>query len=102
MNKGGYIYILTNKNNTVLYTGVSNSLLRRIEEHRSGKDVKSFTTKYNCTKLVYFEFFDNIEEAIIREKYIKGKKRLYKLELIKELNPNWDNLFEQREDYSLI
>ena len=72
MKKGGAIYMMTNFKNTVLYTGVTNDLIRRVFEHKSGIDPKSFTSKYNITKLVYFESFHTIQEAIAREKQIKG------------------------------
>ena len=72
-----YIYILTNNNNTVLYTGVTNDLVRRIHEHKN-KLIKGFTEKYNVDKLVYYEVFDYIELAIRREKQIKGYSRVKK------------------------
>ena len=82
MERGGYIYIVTNKNNTVLYTGVSSKLRNRIFEHRSGKYKNSFTDRYNCHKLVYYEGFVSIEEAIAREKQIKAGSRKKKENLI--------------------
>jgi putative endonuclease len=82
---------MTNTYNTVLYIGVTNDLYRRIVEHKS-HEIKGFTQKYNCDKLVYFEEFDNIEEAIAREKQLKNWKREWKNELIKKLNPDWDDL----------
>ena len=83
-----YIYIVTNYHNTVLYVGVTSNLIKRIYEHKN-KLVKGFTNTYNCNKLVYFEIFSDIQEAIKREKYIKGKKRNFKIDLIQSLNPNW-------------
>ena len=94
MEKRGYIYFLTNQNNNVLYTGVTNSLKRRIQEHRDGQG-STFTNKYNCKKLVYFEVFSSIEEAIIREKQIKHFKREWKNELVGKINPNWNDLTGQ-------
>ena len=88
-----YAYIATNKINTVLYTGVTNNLVRRIYEHKN-KYISSFTSKYNITKLVYYEIFDNIYEAITREKQIKGGSRKKKIELIKKINPNFKDLYE--------
>lgn len=95
MEKGGAIYILANSNNTVLYTGVTNDLMRRIYEHRNGIDVKSFSAKYNVSKLVYFESFHSIEEAILREKQIKGGSRKKKENLINSINPEWKDLWEE-------
>ena len=88
-----YIYIITNYHNTVLYVGVTSNLIKRIYEHKN-KVVKGFTNTYNCNKLVYFEIFSDIHEAIKREKYIKGKKRSFKLDLIQSLNPNWLDLYD--------
>ena len=93
MKKGGYIYIMSNKNNTVLYTGVTSQLKTRIAEHKNGIYKTSFTYKYNIEKLVYFETFSDIYQAIEREKQIKSGSRTNKLELVKNLNPNWDDLF---------
>jgi putative endonuclease len=86
-----YVYILTNSNNTVLYTGVTNDLERRCSEHKK-KLVKGFTQKYNVDKLVYFEMFDLIELAIAREKQIKGYSRIKKTALIEKLNKDWKEL----------
>lgn len=87
-----YVYILTNKNRTVLYTGVTNDLQRREWEHREGIDKSSFTHKYNVNKLVYYECFGEVKDAISREKYIKGKVRAWKIALIEATNPAWQNL----------
>jgi putative endonuclease len=87
-----YIYILTNKNNTVLYTRVTNDLVRRCHEHRN-KLIKGFTEKYNVDKLIYYEVFDEINSAIKREKQIKGYSREKKELLIRKLNPYWDDLY---------
>jgi len=78
MIKGGAIYILTNENNTTLYTGVTSNLIKRLFEHRSGKYPNSFTGRYGLSKLVYYEVFLRIEDAIAREKQIKGGSRLKK------------------------
>jgi putative endonuclease len=99
MIKGGAVYIMTNFKNTVLYTGVTNDLIRRVYEHRSGLDPKSFTSKYNITKLVYFESFHSIEEAIAREKQIKGGSRKKKEKLINSVNPEWKDLFETIQNW---
>ena len=92
MKKGGYIYILTNKNNTVLYTGVTSNLGNRIQQHRTGYYKNSFTSKYNLTKLVYYEEFLTIEDAISREKQLKAGSRKKKIQLIERINPIWDDL----------
>jgi len=86
-----YVYILTNKMNTVLYTGITNNLERRIFEHKL-KYFKGFTAKYNVNKLVYFEIYSDIYEAIQREKQIKNGSRQKKIDLIQSLNPRWKDL----------
>ncbi|MCL4476763.1 MAG: GIY-YIG nuclease family protein [Nitrospirae bacterium] len=83
---------MTNKNNTVLYTGITNDLRRRVYEHRE-KLVEGFTKKYNVTKLIYFEIFRDVESAILREKQIKGGSRSRKIELINDLNKGWRDLY---------
>jgi putative endonuclease len=90
----GFIYILTNKNNSVLYTGVTSNLKERIEQHRLRKHPDSFSARYNLYKLVYFEVFDTIGEAIVNEKTIKGGSRKKKLDLINSTNPEWKDLSE--------
>ena len=82
------MYILTNKNKTVLYVGVTNNLEKRLYEHITGK-YKGFTSKYNCHHLIYFEEFDDINIAIAREKYIKDWSRKKKDRLINSVNPEW-------------
>ncbi len=89
-----YLYIMTNPNNTVLYTGVTNNLKRRVYEHKA-KLVEGFTKKYNVTKLVYYEVFDDIYNAITREKKIKGGSRQKKVNLINRFNPDWRDLYEE-------
>ncbi|MGE0638575.1 MAG: GIY-YIG nuclease family protein, partial [Bacteroidia bacterium] len=88
-----YIYILTNKNHTVLYTGVTNDLARRCHEHKN-KLVKGFTEKYNVENLVYYEVYDFIDLAINREKQIKGYSRAKKEALINKRNPEWRDLYD--------
>ena len=83
---------MTNKNDSVLYTGVTSNLKDRIEQHKHRKHPDSFTARYNCNKLVYYEVFDTIVEAIAREKIIKGGSRKKKLDLINGLNPGWNDL----------
>jgi len=92
LNKQYYIYIMTNKNNSVLYTGVTNDIKRRVYEHKE-KLVSSFTKKYNVDKLVYYEIFDDILTAIEREKQIKGGSRKKKIDLIIKMNPEWKDLY---------
>jgi len=92
MERGGYIYILTNKNHTVLYTGVTSNLANRIYEHRTGLYKTSFTHKYNVKELVYYEELTSIEEAIFREKQIKAGSRQKKLDMIFNFNPGWKDL----------
>ena len=82
-----WVYILTNVNNNVLYVGSTPDLKKRIWEHRMKQDPKCFTAKYNVYKLIYFEEFNLIGEARLRETFIKKKKRSWKFELINSLNP---------------
>jgi putative endonuclease len=93
MERGGYVYIMTNKNNTALYTGVTANLSKRILEHKERLHPESFTDKYNIFKLVYYEGFDHIEDAIAREKQIKAGSRQDKLDLINCMNPTWMDLY---------
>ena len=94
MDKYYYVYILTNKNNNVLYTGVTSNLLKRVDEHRR-KLVKGFTSNYNVNKLDYYEETQDINGAIMREKQIKGYVRSKKINLIESKNPKWEDLFEK-------
>ena len=89
-----YVYILTTKKNTALYTGVTNNLLRRVREHKSDM-VEGFTKRYNVHKLVYYEAADNVLSAIEREKQIKGWGRRKKLEEITFFNPEWKDLYDE-------
>ena len=91
--KKSYIYFMTNKNNTVIYIGVTSDLLKRIYQHKIKND-KGFTAKYNCNKLVYFEEFNDIRQAIAREKQLKAGNRNYKESLINNENPEWLDLAE--------
>jgi len=88
----GYVYILTNRPNGVLYVGVTSDLVRRVGEHREGV-VPGFTKKYGLKRLVYFEVFDYIRAAIQREKNMKHWSRTWKARLILSSNPRWDDLF---------
>jgi len=88
-----WVYIMTNANNTVLYTGVANDLRRRVGEHKVGLGSK-FTSKHRVTKLVYYEEFGRIGDAITAEKRIKAGSRKKKIQLIEAFNPEWRDLFE--------
>jgi putative endonuclease len=89
-----YVYIMTTASNTVLYTGVTNNLLRRVYEHKNNM-VGGFTKRYNVHKLVYFEAGEDIIAVIEREKQIKSWKRQKKLDLITESNPDWHDLYDE-------
>jgi putative endonuclease len=93
LNKQYYVYILTNKSNKVLYIGVTNDLIRRLFEHKN-KLVDGFTKKYNLVKLVYYEATDDVEGALGREKQLKNWHRDWKINLIKQFNPEWKDLSE--------
>ncbi len=90
--KKGYVYILFNKRNGTLYTGVTSDIVKRIYEHKN-KLVDGFTKTYSVDKLGYYEISDNMESAIIKEKQIKAGNRKNKLKLIESINPNWDDLY---------
>ena len=92
-NKKGYVYIMFNKRNGTLYTGVTSNLIKRVWEHKN-KLVDGFSKKYGTDKLGYYEISDNIISAIEREKQIKSGSRKKKIELIEKLNPNWIYLYE--------
>ena len=91
MSKQYYIYVMTNKLNSVLYTGVTSDLEKRTYEHKL-KLIEGFTKKYNVDKLVYYEVFDDINNAIAREKQIKAGSRQKKIDLIASINPCWKDL----------
>jgi putative endonuclease len=88
------VYIMTNNGNTVLYTGVTNNLKRRVVEHKE-KLAEGFTKRYNVTKLVYYEVTDDVRAAIAREKQIKGGSRQKKIALVNSINPEWRDLFDE-------
>ena len=90
---GGYVYFLTNKPNGILYVGVTNDLVRRVYEHRSGT-IAGFTHRYGLKRLVYFEVFDDIRDAIQREHNIKHWSRTWKVRKITSNNPDWDDLYQ--------
>jgi putative endonuclease len=89
--KAYFIYIMTNKGRTTLYVGVTNSLVRRVSQHRKG-EVEGFTRKYNLTLMMYYEKYDDVRDAIRREEQIKGWTRKKKEELINSKNPQWEDL----------
>lgn len=93
MNQPYYLYIMTNNYNSVLYTGVTNDLQRRVYEHKS-KSIEGFTKKYNITKLVYYEIFEDASTAISREKQIKAGSRQKKIDLVNSLNQEWKDLYD--------
>jgi len=90
---GGWVYIVTNRANGVLYTGVTSNLARRIHEHREAL-IPGFTRRYGCKRLVWMEFHDTIEAAIQREKNIKHWSRAWKAQMIVDANPGWLDLYE--------
>ena len=90
-----YVYILANSTNTVLYTGVTSDLIRRVWEHRQGADPKSFTSRYHVHRLVFFEDTTDVRAAIQREKQIKGWNRARKNKLVETKNPLWEDLYPQ-------
>ena len=89
---------MTNKMNTVLYVGVTSALKGRVEQHKEKVFPNSFTARYNCIKLVYFEVFEDIEQAIAREKQLKAGSMQKKIDLIKSINPEFNDLFDKLED----
>ena len=95
MEKNGYVYIMTNPKHTVLYTGVTSGIANRVCEHRLKIHPESFTARYNCVELVYYQRFNTIWEAILEEKRIKGGSRRQKEALINAMNPEWKDLFKQ-------
>ena len=91
-NRNYYVYINTNKTHNVFYTGVTNNILNRNDQHKNQDNKISFTAKYKVNKLVWYETFNNIYDAINREKQIKGGSRKKKIGLINKLNPSWKDL----------
>ena len=92
MERGGTVYIMTNRHYRVLYIGVTSDLAARITQHREGKR-GAFTSRYKCTHFVYVEHYPTIEDAIAREKAMKAWKRMWKIEAIEKQNPAWDDLY---------
>ncbi|WP_026905396.1 GIY-YIG nuclease family protein [Pedobacter glucosidilyticus] len=99
MQKGGVVYIMTNKYRTTLYIGVTSNLPTRLNQHKTHFYPKSFTARYELTFLIYFECFFRIEEAIGREKELKGWRRSKKNALIQSFNPKWEDLSNQIKEW---
>ena len=95
MQRGGTVYIMTNSLRSVLYTGVTSNLIARVQQHRNKFYPDSFTSRYNTSLLVYYQFYPTIIEAILEEKRIKAGSRKQKMELINSMNPHWDDLWEK-------
>ena len=87
-----YVYIMANRANGVIYIGVTDNIDERVKEHKLKTYPKSFTSRYNCNKLVYFEEYEQGDKAMIRERQFKKWKRVWKIELIEEMNPFWSDL----------
>lgn len=99
MERGGSVYIITNKYHTVLDTGVTSDLISRAIKHREKLCPHSFSVRYNRTKLVYYQNFSSVEEAIDKEKQIKAGSRQKKLDLIELINPDWRDLYKDIKDW---
>ena len=99
MKRGGCVYIMASKRNGTLYVGVTSRLAERVNEHRTHVYPNSFTAKYNCNMLVYYNSFDRIENAITEEKRIKGGSRKKKIMLIEEMNPEWEDFWERIKEW---
>ncbi len=99
MERGGCVYIMTNQRNGTLYVGVTSQLIERVQEHKTNIYPQSFTAKYGCNILVYYNTFRSIEEAIAEEKRIKGGSRSKKLKLIEQINPEWNDLWNEIKEW---
>jgi putative endonuclease len=95
MQKGGWVYIMCSMNNTTLYVGVTSTIGARAAQHKENYYSASFTSKYNCKKIVWYKWFNTINEAIAEEKRIKGGSRKKKEILINSMNPEWNDLYEE-------
>ncbi|MBR4398042.1 MAG: GIY-YIG nuclease family protein [Fibrobacter sp.] len=100
-NKYSYVYILTNQNNKVMYVGVTSDLVKRMQEHVSGKYL-GFTARYNVHKLVKYEVYTDIRDAIARESQLKNWKRKWKNELVSKTNPKWNDLNKELHGYNPV
>jgi len=92
---GGYVYIMTNKPNGTLYIGSTSDLIGRVFEHKNKANPKSFTARYNLDKLIYFEWYDRLENMVLRERQMKEWKRNWKIKIIETMNPDWHDLYNQ-------
>ena len=99
MSRSGFVYIITNTHHTTLYVGATNNLPARIIQHRDKIDPKSFSARYNLHKLVYYEAFDQVHDAFVREYQIKSWSRVRKEVLIASMNPEWKDLFDEIAEY---
>jgi len=99
MVRGGFAYIMSNTYNTVIYVGSTSDLYTRVHQHKTKEFPNSYTAKYNIDKLVYYEFFEFIEEAIAREKQIKSWSRMKKDNLINTTNPSWNDLYSEISEW---
>lgn len=94
MYKGGAVYIMSSPNRGTLYVGVTSDLVGRIWQHRNKEHSNSFSARYNCVVLVYYKYYDGIEEAIAEEKRIKASSRKHKEQLINSINSEWKDLYD--------
>ncbi len=92
-----YVYIMTSRRNGTLYTGVTNDVVRRTWQHKDNVNPKSFSARYGCHMIVYYEDYASINDAIDREKHIKSQNRAYKIRLIESINPEWKDLASYSE-----
>ena len=99
MTRGGTVYMMASLNNNALYTGVTSDLIARVQEHKHKVYPYGFTSKYHCVKLVYYNGFSTIDEAILEEKRIKGGSRKTKEQLINSINPEWKDLWEEIKNW---
>ena len=99
MKRGGSVYIMTNKNFTTYYTGVTSNLVSRVMQHKEKKYPKSFSARYNTNVLVYYETYSTIMEAITREKQLKKYSKMKKRTLINQMNPEWKDLYEEIKEW---
>ena len=99
MERGGCVYVMSNRRNGTLYVGVTSQLVRRVWQHRTYAFPNCFTARYNCNILVYYQAFDRIENAIVEEKRIKGGSRQKKIQLIEDMNPEWKDLWDEIKEW---
>ena len=95
----GFVYIMTNKSNNVLYVGSTTNIVRRTQEHKSKFYLDSFSARYNCNKLVYYRFFESIYDAAAEERRLKGGNRKQKMDLVNSINSDWNDLWEEIKNW---